>query len=404
MRIIDERARRLAVAAVAHRDERAQALLGETEPDWSAASGWGGHVVRCLRPVRMAVSDGERPRMLVPLLLDGAAVGVVAAIRDVGGLPYSLREQALCERTVARVTGHREGAAGDAPESLQRLLLNRSESAIWAVDREGRTLELTPAMSELMELPIDVAERLDIAAAIDPLPASIAGSMIPEQAERGDRRLRRGDGGLLWVETCTTPLVGRQGRPIGTVTTVVDVTARKQQEVALRVRLDAAEGVTRVLASVLAGDDPDDVLRWAAHSAAEVLGVARTGIFELGRDGALTLRAGVGWPSGAVGRHRAATLGSPAGLALTAGEPVVVRDTAAMQLGVAGSGARSGCWVGIGEGRGVLAALHDEPRVYDREECRFLAGLAEAVAPCVGRAAATSAAAGVRRSADERGS
>jgi hypothetical protein len=74
------------------------------------------------------------------------------------------------------------------------------------------------------------------------------------------------------------------------------------------------------------------------------------------------------------------TLGSPAGLALTCEEPVVVRDAASWP-GPLGSleqdGVGSGCWVGFGGGRGLIAVLEREPRAFAAGELDFLVALAE---------------------------
>jgi len=405
VRLLDGASRRLAVAAVDHRDPvQRERLAAAVEPiAWSATRGWGAHVLRCGRPLRVEAAAGAGAReefdrfaaeavaaLLAPVRAgDGETVGVAIALRDRGGVPYSLREQTLLERIVAREAACDAAAEADADAAcaddreLARQLLARSDAGIWATDLTGRTLALTPALSELLGVPIGAMGGLPIGDFLDPPPTSIVGA-VPEETERGDRRLRRADGVTLWVATSSTPLVDAAGRRRGTLTTVVDVTERKRVEIGLRMQLRAARGVTRMLAGVLRGQDPAELLDHAAETAADILGVRRTGVFELRRDGSLLLRAGVGWPPGAIGRHRAATLGSPAALALTGDEAVVVRDTAAVGSGVAGSETRSGCWVGVAGGRGVLAALHDEPRDFDRDERALLVSLAEAIGGCVG--------------------
>jgi hypothetical protein len=241
-------------------------------------------------------------------------------------------------------------------------------------------------MSELLALPLGEVGELPMSDFVAPLPLMLCG-VVPDEPEQGDRRLHRADGGTLWVATCSTPLVGADGRRYGTITTMTDVTARKRQELSLRIRLDAASNLVRVLSGVLRGEDRAELLDCVAAAIVDVLGVRRAGVFELRRDGSLLLCAGRGWRPGMVGRHRAATLGSPAAIALTGVEPVAVSDLSALPGGAVGGGARSGCWVGVGGGRGILAALHDEPRDFDTVEREFLMALAKAVDSCVGIAA-----------------
>ncbi len=202
---------------------------------------------------------------------------------------------------------------------------------------------------------------------------------MPEEPERGDRRLLRCDGRRLWVATSSRPLLDAAGRRRGLLTTVTDVTERKRVEVAQRLRLDATTSLLQLVGAVLRGQDPGELRDRAAQAAAEVLGAWRVGVFELRRDGALVLCAGRGWRRDDVGSRLAVTLGSPAGLALTCEEPVVVRDAATWH-GPPGSlgqdGVGSGCWVGFGGGRGLIAVLEREPRAFAADELRFLGALA----------------------------
>ncbi|MDW5593632.1 GAF domain-containing protein [Conexibacter stalactiti] len=423
VRLLDERRELLHAIAVDHRDEARRALIAASA-DASprrVRDGWAATVVVDGRPLRLnppAAREGSRldgcghplPHevaglMVVPLRWRGEVVGIVAALRDRGGAPYSLREQTLLESLVGRatrralakgVTSPGAGVTAAAPgaltgpdpldaTTLAEQLMRRSHAAVWATDPAGRTLAVTPALSELVALPASRLIGLPMGDFVDPLPLSLAGQ-VPDEPERGDRQLLRADGVRLWVATTSTPLVDAAGRRRGTLTTVAEVTERKRVEVALRLRLDAARQLTRLLAGVLRGDEPARLLACAADAAADVLGVRRSGVFELRRDGGLLLRAGHGWRPGLVGRQRVATLGTPAAVALTGSSPIVVRDAehAAFALD---ANVRSGCWIGIGDGRGVLAVLHDAPRDFDRDELDFLSSLAEALSGCIGVAA-----------------
>lgn len=390
--------------AADHRDpQRLASLAALIGTVWPANRGWLGHVVASARPVRIDVAPYRRivgvdaafasllgevsSALLAPIVRDGAVVGIVAALRERGGARYSLRDQTLLEQIVGGMPqlGRGRGGDGSPPDAAELAvhLRDRSAAAVWATDLAGRTLMVTPAMAELLGCPGDGLVGLPMADFVDPPPATLAGA-VPDEPERGDRRLARVDGTRLWVTTVTTPLLDATGRRRGTLTTMTDVTERKETEIELRLRLDAAQGLTRILSGVLRGHDPAELLQWAVDAASDVLGIARAGVFERRPDGALLLRAGCGWPDGFVGRHRAAMLGSPAGLALTGAEPVVVADAERLGGAALERGIRSGCWVRIGDGRGVFAALHDGPREFDRGDREFLASLADAVSGCLG--------------------
>lgn len=396
--LLDDSGGTLRTAAVDHRDpaRRVPIPVGGAAPA-ALARGWLRALVETGRPLRSAAggrgagelavvggaalpwsAEGDSA-LAVPLRVDGAVVGVVVALRDRGGPPYSLREQTLLEGLLGRATRRAPAAAELTAAELTQLLHARSEAAVWATDLHGRTLAATPALGELIGLPAHELIGLPMTDFVEVPPGSLTG-VVPEEPERGDRCLMRCDGRRLWVATSSLPLLDAAGRRRGLLTTVTDVTERKRVEVEQRLRLDATTRLLQLVGAVLRGQDPSELRDCAAQAAAEVLGAWRVGIFELRRDGGLVLCAGQGWGRDDVGSRLAITLGSPAGLALTCDEPVVVRDAATWH-GPLGSlqqdGVGSGCWVGFGGGRGVIAVLERGPRAFAPSELDFLAALAE---------------------------
>ena len=408
----------LRVVAVGHREPSALRLLRQRleEDGFPPAEGWGDHVVRSGRSVRLArLGRRDRPpypfvheiatAMAVPLRTDDGIPGFVGAFRapGLGARPYTLSEQLVVERLLARSL-RRSGAIAAPPADAANAgaagaeaacglpaprgrLLDRSDAAVWATDLRGRTLFVTPAMAELIGLPDGDLAGLPMGDFVDVPPMSLTGS-VPDEPEEGDRRLLRADGTQLWLSTRSTPFVGGDGRRAGTLTTVTDVTARKSAEVALRLRLDATRRLVRMMSAVLRGEDPEDLLESAVATAAELLDAWRVGVYELRADGLLELRAGHGWPAGAIGSVEPPMLRSPAGLALRSDEPVAIRDvTRWEQLSLPpqepGAELRSGCWVRIGDGRGVLAVLEREPRRFSAEQTDLLVSLAEALSVCI---------------------
>lgn len=408
VRMLDAATGLLRLAAAAHRSGGDE---GSDCPDQDAREGWSGQVLATGRPVRLAglrllpdtrrrldpcgVAERVGAVLIVPLWLGGAVAGTVTAFRPPGAVPYSLREQLLAESVVGRAL-RRSGAAPSVAEddrawaasiatvAIERLL-QRSDAAVWATGLDGRTLFVTPAMSELLALPAGDVVGLPMSDFVESPPLSLTG-MVPDEPERGDRRLRRADGTSLWLQTSSTPLVDAGGRRRGTLTTVAEVTERKTAEVELRMRLDATRGLLRLVSEVLRGHDRAELLTASVAVAADLLDAWRVGIFELSDEGMLRLCAAHGWPRSALGRSELPALRSPAELALRSDEPLVVRDLARwprlVRTESVGEEVGSGCWIGIG-GRGVLAVLEREPRAFTAEELDLLASLAEALTACI---------------------
>lgn len=397
----------LRTAAVAQRDPSGELPVCHDEADRGT---WAAQVLRTGRPVRLARMrplppaevgppgwrDVQPPGgavLIVPLRLGGAIAGTVTVLRPPGTVPYTLREQTLVESVIGRALRRRDVAAGDGgppvaekPDAAaEPELIGRSDAAVWATDLAGRTLSVTPAMSELLGIPAGAVAGLPMSDFVDVPPLSLTG-LVPDEPERGDRRLRRADGTQVWLQTSSTPLVGADGRRRGTLTTAVEVTARKRAEIDLRLRLDATRGLLRLVSEVLRGRDRAELMSASVAVAAELLDAWRVGIFELGDDGLLRLRAAHGWPRSALGRSELPALRSPVEMALRSAEPLVVRDLARWERLVRtesiGAEVGSGCWIGI-DGRGVLAVLEREPRAFTAEEVDLLVSLAEALTACI---------------------
>jgi PAS domain S-box-containing protein len=71
---------------------------------------------------------------------------------------------------------------------------------------------------------------------IEDVPQMVRGEYCMD-AERCDRRLTQPDGRHVWLEMTSLPLIDDAGARRGTVNTVIDVTERKQVELAARQRV-----------------------------------------------------------------------------------------------------------------------------------------------------------------------
>jgi PAS domain S-box-containing protein len=148
----------------------------------------------------------------------------------------------------------------------------------------------------------------------------------------------------------STPLMGRDGKPLGMLSThfrsvhrpteqdlrrldlyarqAADFIERARIEETLRIRARQQEAIAKLGELALREQNLDQVLAHAAAAIAETLEIEFTEVLELRPGGAdLLLRAGVGWQDGLVGRATvAAGLSSQGGYTLLSDTPVVLLD------------------------------------------------------------------------------
>ncbi len=151
--------------------------------------------------------------------LDGLPAGFLAALTDLTDLRQAER-------------------AGEEQHRLTLALLDANPTPIMAKDGEGRYVQVNRALCEFVGLP---AEKLLGQRMVDVGPRELADQVqeLDRQLYAGDgrqvveTRMHDGRGSLREVILMRSLYHDAQGRPLGSVGTLTDITARKQTEAAL---------------------------------------------------------------------------------------------------------------------------------------------------------------------------
>ena len=209
-------------------------------------------------------------------------------------------------------------------------------------------------------------------------------------------RMRHRDGRVVWIRDDAVMTRGHDGifRWHGVLS---DISDRKKVEAELERRAAQQAAVALLGEHALEGTNTAELMQEAVTSAAELLGVEISAVWEvLPPESALVLRAGIGWPESAFGTLRyPAGEGSQAGYTLLTGAPVVVEDwdaeTRFEQPDFGGRRTGAGLSVKI-EGRsrgpfGVLVVQSMPNRSFAPGDVDFLQALANVLADALERQA-----------------
>jgi diguanylate cyclase (GGDEF)-like protein len=158
----------------------------------------------------------------------------------------------------------------------------------------------------------------------------------------GEVEIAAPHGTLQWDRT-VVPIFGADGATEKYICIDIDITERKEFE---RTIVENAHRQTLIAAfgrKALSANDPGELMREAASSAALGLGTSHAAVFEAApHDAALVLRAGCGWPAGVVGASFAPRgqapcppdLAAACGIAAGACADIVCRDGVFGAIGV----------------------------------------------------------------------
>jgi diguanylate cyclase (GGDEF)-like protein/PAS domain S-box-containing protein len=209
-------------------------------------------------------------------------------------------------------------------------------------------------------------------------------------------RMLHRDGHVVWIRD-DAALVRIEDGSLRWHGVLSDVTERKRVEAELERRAAQQAAVAAFGEHALEGATTSELMQRAVSLAAETLGLELAGVAELLPDeDCLVLRAGHGWPDGAIGHERIALgKGSRAGFTILKAKPIVVEDWDVplpfeQSPTLRALGIRSGVTVLIEGSRGpfgVLGAHSVKPRRYDAGDVDFLQSLANVLADALERQA-----------------
>jgi PAS domain S-box-containing protein len=146
-----------------------------------------------------------------------------------------------------------------AVERLQRLI-DTAREGIWVLDAAGRTTFVNARLAEMLGYtPDEMIGRLFYDFMDEARRDDAAGNLERRRqgiAEDLDYELRRKDGSNVWVLLATNPILDQDGRMVGALAVLTDITERKRAEQQQRLLLrELDHRVKNTLASVLALSD-----------------------------------------------------------------------------------------------------------------------------------------------------
>lgn len=402
VRLLTAERRELCTVAVDHRDRgRREEMRGLLEqPAEGASAGWARQAIDKNISLRVdhaaaAAAVGATPAalpihsaVLAPLRQHGEPVGVVIALRDSFHSPYTLREQQLVERLVVgggciyeRPAAAEDDAAGPPADRV----LEHAPAGIWVTGLDGVTTYVNEAVTALVGLPASDLVGVPMARFMDEPPRMLE-ARLAQDCERLDHRITRPDGVETWASVSSGPLTDGDGRRWGTVSTLNEISSRKQVDVELRLRAAANEAVAELAEWALDGESVDMLVHSVAATTADILGSEYASVGEVTSDGEMFVpRAVVGWDPRTLGQSFVLPEHGPGRLALDDDQPVVIADyneVTALEQGAIPLAAniRSAVFLGIRGNLGLICAHSPRPRAFAGRNLSFLCSMANVLA------------------------
>jgi PAS domain S-box-containing protein len=123
-------------------------------------------------------------------------------------------------------------------EEKYRCIVETADEGIWMIDAESKTTFVNQKMADMLGCTVEETIGQPLFAFMDEEGMAIAGANLNRRREgireQHDFKFLRQDGGELWAIVSSNPLLDKQGRYVGALAMVADITDRKQTEAALQ--------------------------------------------------------------------------------------------------------------------------------------------------------------------------
>ena len=123
-------------------------------------------------------------------------------------------------------------------EEKYRCIVETADEGIWMIDAEGKTTFVNQKMADMLGCTVEETIGEPLFAFMDAEGMAIARANLNRRnqgiREQHDFKFLRRDGSDLWAIVSSNPLSDKQGRYVGALAMVADITARKQTEAALQ--------------------------------------------------------------------------------------------------------------------------------------------------------------------------
>jgi diguanylate cyclase (GGDEF)-like protein/PAS domain S-box-containing protein len=283
-------------------------------------------------------------------------------------------------------------------EDHYRLLAENATDVVTRHDPQGRYLYVSPSMTTIADwTPDDLLGRSCFEFVhpddADAMIAELAGASLASRLVTIHYRIRRRDGGYVWVESSCRWVPDLDDTGVAEIQcSTRDITARREADAELAQRLAQQQAVARLGELALQRGDTVELQAAACRLITETLGIDLSYSLEHLGDALMRTRAAVGFGEGFVGSEfevasfRADGFGN-----FYADGPVVVDDLPSHPMRGAplrAAGAVSCAHVLIGErGRplGLLGAHSRAPRAFTAEDLDFLQSVAHVLASALER-------------------
>ncbi len=201
---------------------------------------------------------GENPRRWEVRVIPCGEDEVLAIVRDVS-------EQRRAQEALR------------ASEARYRLIVETAHEGIWTIDADGRTTFVNARMAEMLGTTVEDMLGKTMYDFMDDAGRAIAEQNMERRRmgirEEHDFRFVRADGVPVWTMLSTSPLLDDQGRFLGALAMVTDITGRQQAEEELRRSEELNRRIIEALPGGLVMVGPNGSIHQANSEAEAFLGL-----------------------------------------------------------------------------------------------------------------------------------